>query len=303
MRGEPFGPEADVYSLGAVLVEAVTGEQAFAGATPAEVAMVQLHREPPDLAAVAGVPPHVARAAQEALAKDAAQRPTAPALAARLRRGRLRSGSDDGGGPRLHGDRTGPGPPPSPRRTRCRHAQARRSPLPPVRGAGSWRSASWHSYCSGPARRTRSPTRTTTAAALRARTPTTAAPAATTAPVAPVTTQPPATTAAPTTTAPTAASGDLSAAAVTYVETLDAGDFESAWALTSPAFRSAQDRSSWESYWSIWETIEIVGEPQVDEGSGTVVLPLSYDGSEEAYQLTFVQGENGRWLVDGPVGR
>jgi hypothetical protein len=34
-----------------------------------------------------------------------------------------------------------------------------------------------------------------------------------------------------------------------------------------------------------------------------VVLPLSFDGSVEDYQLTFVAGEDGTWLVDGPVGR
>jgi hypothetical protein len=90
---------------------------------------------------------------------------------------------------------------------------------------------------------------------------------------------------------------------MTYIETLDAGDFESAWALTSPDFQAAQDRGSWEGYWSSWDSVTVAGPAQVDEGSGTVVLPLSYDGSTEDYTLTLVPGPDGGWLVDGPVGR
>jgi eukaryotic-like serine/threonine-protein kinase len=310
VRGEPFGPEADIYSLGAVLVEAVTGEQAFAGATPAEVAMVQLHREPPDLTSVAGVPPPVARAAQEALAKDAAQRPTAQALAALLRRSEDRA---PGGTTVVAPAATATAPIPVPA------AVPPAAPVPPrtgpaepaPTGPGGWLVAlgllALLLIGAGVAYALNNDDDDGTPGSTGSTPATTAAPTVTTAPPAttvPATTAPPATTTdPPATTVPVAASGELSSAAVTYVETLDAGDFESAWALTSTAFQGAQDRESWENYWSIWDTIEVVGEPEVDEGSGTVVLTLSYDGSEEPYRLTFAQGDDGRWLVDGPVGR
>lgn len=312
VRGEPFGPEADIYSLGAVLVEAVTGQRAFGGSTPAEVAMTQLHREPPDLSEVPGVPTQVARAAHEALAKDPAQRPTASALAARLR-------SDEGSAPVgttvvvPATEATAPIPVPA--------AVAPPEVLPvrtgPAEPAGSGSGGrlvalgllallllgAGAAYAltkddGGDAQGTggSAPAAATAPAA-------TSAPAVpTTVTTVPATTRPPATTEAPGTTTPVAASGELSSAAMSYVETLDAGDFESAWALTSPAFQGAQDRDSWEGYWGSFDSIDVVGEPQVDEGSGRVVLSLSYDGNEEPYALTFVQGPDGRWLVDGPVG-
>lgn len=116
-------------------------------------------------------------------------------------------------------------------------------------------------------------------------------------------------TAAPSTSAPTSApttatpaSREITDAAVTYVETLDAGEFDRAWSLTSPRFQEAQDRGSWQEFWSGFESIDVVGDARVDEGTGRVVLPLSFDGSREDYEMTLVEDGAGRWLVDGPVG-
>ena len=45
VEGEPVGPPADVYALGLVLLECLTGEREYAGGT-VEVALARLHRQP-----------------------------------------------------------------------------------------------------------------------------------------------------------------------------------------------------------------------------------------------------------------
>ena len=45
VAGEPVGPAADVYALGLVLLECLTGEREYAGST-VEVALARLHRQP-----------------------------------------------------------------------------------------------------------------------------------------------------------------------------------------------------------------------------------------------------------------
>ena len=103
-----------------------------------------------------------------------------------------------------------------------------------------------------------------------------------------------------TTTAPEQeAAGDGAAdTAVTYLRTLDRGEFDQAWAMTTSRFQAQQDRSSWEGFWG-GHDVEIVGDPQVDGDS--VVVPLTFDGQREDYRLTVVQ-QGGGWLIDGPVG-
>lgn len=46
LSGAAIGGAADVYSLGLVLLEALTGKRAFAGGTPAEVALRRVHQGP-----------------------------------------------------------------------------------------------------------------------------------------------------------------------------------------------------------------------------------------------------------------
>jgi serine/threonine protein kinase len=76
VRGESAGPEADVYSLGLVLLEARTGERAFPGA-PTESAMARLEH-PPDIPVMT---PWLASLLGAMTAPEPAQRPRAVAVA------------------------------------------------------------------------------------------------------------------------------------------------------------------------------------------------------------------------------
>jgi len=90
VAGEPVGPAADIYALGLVLLECLTGRKAYEG-TAWEVAVARLSRDPelpPDLepawrSLLAGM-----------LARTAGQRPLATEAATRLR---LLAGPDTGG--------------------------------------------------------------------------------------------------------------------------------------------------------------------------------------------------------------
>lgn len=79
VSGRPVGPPTDVYALGLVLLEALTGRREYAGAGT-EAALARLHRPPavPDDA-----PPPLRDALRAMTATDPAARPTA-AQAARL---------------------------------------------------------------------------------------------------------------------------------------------------------------------------------------------------------------------------
>jgi eukaryotic-like serine/threonine-protein kinase len=88
--------------------------------------------------------------------------------------------------------------------------------------------------------------------------------------------------------------------AVTYLETLAAGDLDAAFAMLSPAMQGSQPRSSFDAFWGGLDSIEIVGEPRVDPGDAAVTVPVTFDGGREDYRLTFVRGDDGTWLVDGP---
>ncbi|WP_139983959.1 serine/threonine-protein kinase [Nocardioides litoris] len=81
VAGEPAGTEVDVYSLGLVLIELLTGARAFEG-SGTEVALARLHRDPE-------VPRHVDRGWQRLLRamteREPSARPDAAAVAAALR--------------------------------------------------------------------------------------------------------------------------------------------------------------------------------------------------------------------------
>jgi serine/threonine-protein kinase PknK len=100
---------------------------------------------------------------------------------------------------------------------------------------------------------------------------------------------------------PAAAEPDeLDDLAVTYLETLAAGDLDAAFEMLSPAMQASQPRASFDAFWGGLQSIAIVGEPRSHPGDRSVTVPVAFDGAREDYRLSFVEGEDGRWLVDGP---
>jgi serine/threonine-protein kinase len=83
IRGSPPGPASDLFALGAVLVEAVTGRPAFPSAGAAHSLDVALHHDPvPGLRSDPRVPAPLAEIAARLLEKDAAGRPASARAAA-----------------------------------------------------------------------------------------------------------------------------------------------------------------------------------------------------------------------------
>ena len=72
--GDPIGPASDIYSLGLVLLECLTGKLEYGGGPPGEVAVARLHRPPhiPDW-----VPVEFADLIRGMTAKEPAERPSA----------------------------------------------------------------------------------------------------------------------------------------------------------------------------------------------------------------------------------
>jgi len=68
-RGETVDARSDVFSLGTVLYELLSGTRAFIGRNATEITYQLLTKEPPDLRRVAGVPENLGRVLRMAMAK------------------------------------------------------------------------------------------------------------------------------------------------------------------------------------------------------------------------------------------
>jgi eukaryotic-like serine/threonine-protein kinase len=86
VRGQPVDPRSDLFSLGAVLYEMLSGRRAFSGPSEVETLSAILTATPPDLSRSAGaVPPPVERLVQACLRKSRDERiQSGAALAAAL---------------------------------------------------------------------------------------------------------------------------------------------------------------------------------------------------------------------------
>jgi eukaryotic-like serine/threonine-protein kinase len=79
LEGQRPGPEADLYSLAVVAWEMLSGQRAYEGRTPIEIARRKASDPPPSLAEVwPGAPPAAVAALQRAMAADASVRPSSP---------------------------------------------------------------------------------------------------------------------------------------------------------------------------------------------------------------------------------
>ena len=70
VRGLPVDPRSDIFSLGCVLYEMVSGRRAFRGASTVETMSAILTEEPPDITTAAGPPPGLERTIRHCLEKD-----------------------------------------------------------------------------------------------------------------------------------------------------------------------------------------------------------------------------------------
>ena len=86
LRGEPTYPAADVYALGLLLFECLTGTRAWPGTTVGEILAARCQQRAPRLPAIAGLPREIIRLYEACVADDPTRRPSAADVAAILRR-------------------------------------------------------------------------------------------------------------------------------------------------------------------------------------------------------------------------
>ena len=79
IRGEDVSAATDVYALGCMIHECLTGTPPFGGRPSMRVLFAHLQEEPPDLSSVAGITPAIAKAINRALEKEAEDRPASAA--------------------------------------------------------------------------------------------------------------------------------------------------------------------------------------------------------------------------------
>jgi serine/threonine-protein kinase len=80
IRGEEVSPATDIYALGCVFIECLTGTPPFGGRPSMRVLFAHLQDPPPDLTELRrDIPPAAARAVNRALEKEPADRPASAA--------------------------------------------------------------------------------------------------------------------------------------------------------------------------------------------------------------------------------
>jgi serine/threonine protein kinase len=74
-RGRPADPRSDIFSVGAVLYEMLSGRRAFAGQTPADTLAALLTQDPPEISAISRcVPRALERVVRQCLERNPEER-------------------------------------------------------------------------------------------------------------------------------------------------------------------------------------------------------------------------------------
>jgi TolB-like protein len=74
VRGEHADPRSDLFAVGTILYEMISGQRAFHGDSPADTMSAVLREQPPDLVLRTGTPPALARIVRRCLEKEPADR-------------------------------------------------------------------------------------------------------------------------------------------------------------------------------------------------------------------------------------